>query len=631
PTKLSVKGNKVVCVLDNIITPKFEDYPTERVLKNILDKIKDFRILYPLEFVIFLKQELNVIIGKISYHAYANIMEYQLSVEEYNLYAQRRKNDKVNILFSIFEDIRELLTYLPISELHLMYKTKTIKVKNKHQFDFIDIYTTFDIKAVIKEIEQFKSYLDNDVNDLDGIFHNAFNNYFLKNREAAGNLFKYTSRQYFLDKKYVSSLISIFNKKHTYSGLINLPEDEEECFKLLEIMYGEFLPKNDDIAQIFQKFPKNITNKQNSLLYSLDANNSLLLKALRDIVYLKQEIENQVEGIKEGQGISSIRINPIYNKARGITLFILQNQLAVLYSEEYLNISKIAFESCFKWTLFEEEGSRNMSKACINAGEIQRPEQKNIIRLDEFLAFWAIISFKKDALYDFIRRNIKLIESGETYIEIDDKTRNYLFKALDNSIESILLNYSSDMTEQSIQTWKNTIILLAYVKHDVETTTVIMERFTQSFKVTQWFELSETINVFIAIKFKLDGNRFSPESLEQLFTKQIEKLNIYLLTNQTIPLPVQNKTSILFLNLSFLNKDANGDSLIAENGDLNRQLTEFIYRLSQIEGISNQKLLENFVSAIYQISGGTLQEKAKELMDKNHWKIPELPEENSEK
>jgi hypothetical protein len=310
----------------------------------------------------------------------------------------------------------------------------------------------------------------------------------------------------------------------------------------------------------------------------LDSNNSFLLERFRCVANLSREIDDEIDKINNGSMVFRNNLASMYNQLHCMVLFITKNKITTLYSSDYKNICKIAFESIIKRQCLEKK-----------------------IELDVLLSYSAIISFKEKDLVNFLSDTL----NSNNSLEISEETIEYIFLVLDNSIQTISSGGSSYLKEHCIKVWSNALILLSYAKHSEVTLNKIVTRLTASFDTNRWFLLSEAVNRFLVFQVNRYGSSFSVADLKLLFDKQVETIN----SKENILIQGRGQ---LFSNLLYLIKDNDND--VSNLFEGNKQLERFILNIRTMEFKERLKAINGFVFVIHSLAVGELKEKALELL-----------------
>ncbi|MFT7157663.1 MAG: hypothetical protein ACI8Q1_002685 [Parvicella sp.] len=561
--ELSLKSCRVAETISKIIHPA----PTEMldIIGEIAIDISSWEAIYPSVFVQLFKNRFNITeINKIYFDSSDNVIVYNLSEEEkgYN-------RDKIR---KIRRQLLKILQFIPISEIRLSFEhRKYYRVRNVFKFEFVDEYTSFNFSKISDRIS---TATVNSSDNQDMHFQNAYDNYFLKKLHIAREAFTHVANMYFSKSLFIKSLISSFNKKQLCLG--EIPWDLAGDF--FETSMEEQLSRNDNISELIEKFPKSIVNRQKSLFHGLDSNNSFLLERFRNVANLSREIDDEIDSINSGSMVFSNKLASMYNQVRCTAMFITKNRITTLYSSDYKNICKIAFEAIIK-------------RQCL----------ENKVELDVLLSYSALISFKEKDLVKFLSDKLNEDKS----LEISEDTIEYIFLVLDNSIQTISAGGSFNLKEHCIKVWSNALILLSYAKHSEATLKEIIKRLTVSFDTNRWFLLSEAVNRFLVFQVNRYGCSFSVADLKLLFDKQVEKIN----SNENIPIQERGR---LFSNLLYLIRDNENDASDLFEG--NKQLERFISNITAMEFDERLRAINGFVFVIHSLAVGELKKKVSELL-----------------
>jgi hypothetical protein len=562
-TGLSTKSIGVANTLKKITHP--EDVEASDILVEILSDVSNWKIVYPSTFVQLVKDRLNVIeVNKIYYSPDYNIIVYNLSAEEQKYTrAQYRK---------IRTCLVKLLSHIPIIEFQLSTSKKSVyRIKNPSKFEIPDEYTTFDFKLIKSRSASASISLSN---NLDDGFQFAFDNYYLKKLAIARDSFMHVANRYFLKSNFIKSLVSSFNKKQLSFG--EIPWDLDQDF--FEVSMQEQLSRNDNISEMIDKFPKSITSRQKPLFQGLDASNSFLLERFKKISNLSREIDDEIKIIKKGGMAFSNKLASMYNQANAIILFVIKNKISLIYSSDYKNIARIAFESIVK-------------RMCLD----------NKILVDETTFYLAAISFKPKNLTSFLSENLQENES----LQISKKTFDYAFKILENCLSEISSSNKKGTCEHASDVWSNALIILSYARHEQPASSAIINHLVSAVDTNRWATLSEIINRFIVVQFNRYGNSFSVSDLKMLFDKQMQRIN------SNSYLPIQERGA-LFSSLIYLIKDNH-----EAEGDLfkdNKELSKFIMNVSLMDLDERLRAISGFVFAIHSLATGVLKNKTTKLL-----------------
>lgn len=173
----------------------------------------------------------------------------------------------------------------------------------------------------------------------------------MKKLHIARETFTHVANMCFSKSLFIKSLISSFNKKQLCLG--EIPWDLAGDF--FETSMEEQLSRNDNISELIEKFPKSIVNRQKPLFQGLDSNNSFLLERFRGVANLSRDIDDEIDSINNGSMVFSNRLASMYNQLHCIVFFITKNKITTLYSSDYKNICKIAFEAIIKRQCLEKK------------------------------------------------------------------------------------------------------------------------------------------------------------------------------------------------------------------------------------------------------------------------------------
>jgi hypothetical protein len=565
---LSPKSNKVAETITKIVQP--ESTEMLDIIIEIASDISSWEIIYPTKFIELFKNRFNITeVNKIYYDSNTNVIVYNLSEDE-KVYSR----DKIR---GIRKQLIKILHFIPIYEIRLSVShVKYHRVRNLSKFELIDEYTTFNFNSVS---DRFSTAAINSSDSLDKGFQNAYDNYYLKKLPLAREAFTHVANMYFSKSLFIKSLISSFNKKQLCFGEIPWDLNDGEFF---ETSMEERLSRNDNISELIEKFPKSIVSRQKPLFHGLDSNNTFLLERFRSVANLSREIDDEIDSINSGSIMFSHKLNSMYNQAYCTVLFITKNRITTLYSADYKNICKIAFEAIIK-------------RQCL----------ENKIDLDILLSYSAIISFKEKDLVKFLSDKLNEDKS----LEISQATIEYIFLVLDNSIKTISSRSSRYITEYCIKIWSNALILLSYAKHSEARIKEIIQRLTKSFDTNRWFLLSEVVNRFLVLQVNRYGQPFSVADLKLLFDKQVKRIN----SNENIP---HQERGWLFSNLLHLIKDHE-----SEESDVfksNKQLERFVLKIKSMEFNERLRAINGFVFVIHSFSAGELKLQISDLLKQTY-------------
>ena len=381
------------------------------------------------------------------------------------------------------------------------------------------------------------------------------------------------AHRYFSKSFFIKALISSFNKKHLCFGTIPF-----EQHKILEIAMEESLSRNDNISDIIDKFPKSILRNQKSLFHGLDANNSFLLERFNNIANLSYKIDSEIQNIKNGSLVFSYHLESIYNQTYATVLFLIKNNITLLYSNDYKNISNITFSSIIKRKSLEEK-----------------------IEIDEFLSYLAIIGFEKKQLSDFLSTHLTDDKSLKACPNIID----YLLLVQKNCLNALSSSHTRSINDYCIKIYSNATIILSFIKHDNGVTKKIFAQFTEIFDTDKWSQLSKYVNFFLVNQSNKYGNIASLEDLEKLIDKQLDKIgdieNIHILEDGR-----------LFTNsMYFIQQKQNSEKYIFEG---TKKLKRFISNVALADFKDKMSVIEKFVFAIYQLATGNFKKQIFDLL-----------------
>ena len=560
---LSTKSAGVARTLEKIIHP--ENIEFSDILNEMAADVSNWDVVYPATIVQLFKDRLNITkVNKVYYDSSDNVIVYNLNGDEEKYSrAQYRKVRKSLLRF---------LLVVPVIEFRLTVTHKRFyRVRNLSNFKFVDEYTAFDFGLIHERIASAGVNLSN---SLDDSYQFAFDNYYMKRLAVAREAFMYIANRYFSKSLFIKSLVSSFNKKQLCFG--DIPWEISDGF--LEISMEEQLSRNDNISEMIDRFPKSIVSRQRALFQGLDASNSFLLERFKQIANLSREIDDEINAINNGSMVFSNRVGSMYNQANSIVLFVIKNRISVVYSSDYKNIARIAFESVVKRQCLEKE-----------------------VRVDEVLSYLAIISFKEKDLVKFLSDNLKDAKA----LEISGETFDYIFKVLENCLDAMSSSVKGGAGDYSSAIWSKALIILSYVKHDKSISNKIIDHLVEAFDTYKWVDLSEAINRFLVFQFNRYSNSFSVDGLKLLLDKQVEKIN----SAANIP---RQERGRLFSSLLYLIKDGHESEV-----DLfkdNKNLYKFISNVSLMEFSERLRAISGFVFVIYSLAAGELKNNVRDLL-----------------
>jgi hypothetical protein len=357
----------------------------------------------------------------------------------------------------------------------------------------------------------------------------------------------------------------------------SLPISTNENF--FEVVMGEQLSINDNISELIEKFPKSLIKRQSSLFQDLDASNTFILKNLCDVSDLSRKIDDEIELIAKGGYAFTDRLASMYNKVYCIVLFVLKNKIAILYSSDFQSIGRLSFQSIVKRQSIEPS-----------------------IEIDRLLSFSAIISFQEKELVKFLVNCL----DDDKYLEINSDTVDYLLEIMDNSMDSVVSRYSTDIEDYSIGIWSKALTLLSYSKHELKTTDQITSKLIHALDTPTWFKLSDPISRFLVVQSKRYQSNFSFDKLTVLFDKQISKLI------QLDFIPFQ-ENGVFLRNLLYLLKENNNtvDLYVIEENEL---INRFISKISEIDLQERLRAINLFIFVIHFFAGKSLKHKTTKLL-----------------
>lgn len=560
---LSSKSAGVARTLEKIIHP--ENIEFSDILNEMAADVSNWDVVYPATIVQLFKDRLNITkVNKIYYDSSDNAIVYNLSDDE-------EKYSRVQYR-KIRKSLLRFLLVVPVIEFRLTVSHKRFyRVRNITEFKFVDEYTAFDFGLISERVASASVNLSN---SLDDSYQFAFDNYYMKRLAVARESFMYVANRYFSKSLFIKSLVSSFNKKQLCFG--DIPWEISNGF--LEVSMEEQLSRNDNISEMIDRFPKSIVSRQRALFHGLDANNSFLLERYKQIANLSREIDDEINAINNGSMVFSNRIGSMYNQANSIVLFVVKNRISVVYSSDYKNIARIAFESVVKRLCLEKE-----------------------VKVDEVLSYLAIISFKEKDLVKFLSDNLKDTKA----LEISGETFNYIFKVLENCLDAMSSSARGGASDFSSAVWSNALIILSYVKHDKSISNKIVNHLVEAFDTHKWVDLSEAINRFLVFQFNRYSNSFSVDGLKLLLDKQVEKIN------STANIPRQERGR-LFSSLLYLIKDGHESEVDLFKDNIN--LYKFISNVSLMEFNERLRAISGFVFVIYSLAAGELKNNIRELL-----------------
>jgi hypothetical protein len=451
-------------------------------------------------------------------------------------------------------------------------------INNNNTIDFINEYTQFDFCKIIQRTYSLNMNL---LNNVDNNFQYAFDNYYLKKLDISRDSFLYVANDYFSKSRFIKSLISSFNKKYVFFGEIPLNYIDIS----LKIIMEEQLSRNDNISEIIEKFPKSIITRQKALFHGLDSNNTFLLQCFETVSNLNREINLEVENIKKGRLVYSNKLSSIYHYIYCILLFVIKNQIAILYSSAFKNISILGFEAIVK----------------------RKSSEKNNVELDEIISFLAIFSFNEKELVDFLSD----VLGKDKSINISSKTFEYIFGVLTNLLATFSTIVDVNLINHCIKIWSNTLTILSYTELNGHSTDKLYNCLIDALNTPHWFNLSEAINRFIVYQVNRYKNEPSIDHLVSLCELQIKKLN------QGNYNSIQENGK-LFTNLMYLIQDSNNEEFNNLQLFTDKNSTEmeiFILKVSKMQLNQRLRVINNFVFVIYTlIEDLNLKESIKTLL-----------------
>lgn len=563
---LSAKSIVVAKTIRNILIPASSELL--EILVEISKDISSWVITYPTAVVSLIKDRFNITeVNKIYFESEKNVIVYNLSDAERNF--SRSKYRKIR------KWLIEISKHIPIDsiQLHTSFN-KYYRIKNKLDDNFINEYTTFDFAYISNRISKGSVKLNN---DLDLSYQFAFDNYFLKRLEIARESYIHLANIYFSTSNFTKSLISSYNKKQLCFG--ELPF--ESIDSMLEVSMAEQLSKNDNISEVIDKFPKSILSRQKSLFHDLDANSSFFLIRFKAIANLSRAIDEEIYNIEKGAKVYSGKLESMYNQTYCLTLFVIRNKITVLYSPDFKNIAKIAFESIVKR---------------------RKTNSQNVIEIDTFLFYLALISFEKKELDKFLLESLG--EQGQMIFE--KETLNYALKVLDNSLQAISSTHTRSISEYSIGIWTKVLSILSYVNITKLDSSAMTNRLIGAFDTNQWSELSGAINLFLAFQANKYGKSLPVDDLKLLLNKQLLKVSSSKQNFHT------SRSQTLFLNLLHLIKN---NSLESDNiFDEEKEIANFINSVSSMEFTEKLYAINSFVFTIFSLSKGKFKNTISNLL-----------------
>lgn len=561
-TTLSKKSESVLNLIKQITNPTETELPD--IISEISNDISHWSMVHPSNIVKLIKDRLNLTkINKIYYSPEEDIISYAIDRSDLNMSRNAFRN--------LRKDIIKILYFVPIKEIHLRVTNNShYKIINKRKFNFISEFTEFNFKDIKERISSTSS---NIINDVDMLYQNAYDNYYLKKLNIARESFSNTANLYFSKSLFINSLLSSFNKKQLCFG--EIPWELYDSF--LEISQSETLSQNDNISDMIEKFPKSIVNRQKALFQDLDSNNSFLLQRFKEIANLSRAIDEEIDSIKNGSMVFSNRLHDMYKKSYYTVMFVLVNKITILYSSDFRIISKISFESIVKRQSLNEK-----------------------IVIDEFVAYMAIISFKERELIKFLTK--ALLENKSFHANED--TKSYLMTILNNTLNEISSPDSKDTQLYCQKIWSNTLALLSFINLTESEANNILIHSIEIHNTSSWFDLSENLNKFLVLQFNRYKTSFSKNTLKTLFFKQIEKLNTY----QTIPIQMQSQLFHSVLHL--IREEPNSEDIFSNNDEVKT----FVSNVSKMDLKERIRAIDSFIFTIYSLATGQFKNEISNLL-----------------
>lgn len=560
---LSFKSIGVARTLDKIINP--ENLEFLDVLDEIALDVCDWEVVYPSTFVQLFRDRFNTTeINKIYYDSGSDAVVYRLGATD--VMNDRREYRKIR------SALLKILSRIPVAEFRLVFSNQRfIRVRRLVGFNFVDEYTSFDFELVSKRAASAGISLSK---SLDDSYQFAFDNYYLKRLSIARESFMHVASRYFAKSLFVKSLVSSFNKKQLCLG--EIPWDVHDGF--LETSMAEQLSKNDNISEMVDRFPKSIIGRQKPLFQGLDASNSFLLERFKAIANLSRQLDDEVRSLNSGSMVFSERPNSMYNLARALVLFVAKNKISILYSSDYKNIGKIAFESIVKRISVERD-----------------------VEVDAVLLYLAVNSFKESELVRFLSDNLK---DGRSLV-VSSETLDYVFSVLGNTLDSISSRDKATVGSYGSVLWSNTLTIMSFVANDQPVNSRIIANIVGAFDANNWAELSEAVNRFLVIQFNKFGNSFAPGELSLLFDKQLEKIN-------SVARISHRERGRLFSSLLFLIKDGQGATIDFLKD--NKELYKFISSVRVMDFRERLRVINGFVFVLYSLATGGLKDEIVKLL-----------------
>ncbi|CAD7556223.1 SIR2 family protein [Aeromonas hydrophila] len=559
---LSRKSSGVARVLEEIANPSTTVAICD-ILSEASSYTSDWNNIYPTNLIRLLRDKLDSTeLNKIYYDASNDSIEYKV-------------DDDVHYSRSDIREIRKsiikILKTVSVSEVRLHIdrrNRKFYRIRNPHEINFIDEYTTFDFMKISQRSSSINFNLS-----LDETYDLAFDYYFLKKLELSRDTFSHLANLFFSKSYFVKSLLASYNKKHLCFGEIPL----ESVMSFYDISMGEQLSKNDNISEMIDRFPKQALYQQKALLNGLDANNSFILERFKTISHKSRELDDEIHQINNGSMIFSNKYIALYNYSYCTVLFVIKNKLSILYSSDFKYIARTTFEFISKRMVLD-----------------------NRTFVDKFLSYAAIISFNRNELSDFLSSLLKDKQS----LDADNDTTDYLLTILKNCIHAIKISDNSSIIDYSIRVWHNTLALLSFISHENDMMSKITSILSEIFETTRWTELTDSTNKFLVFQINKYEFNFTPETLEAILNKQIDKLS-------NLDWHPLREDGLLFSNLLYiLNEKNQVNEIISKN----KKLYAFINNIMTYDIFSRLAIIERFVFSIYTLSSGQLHENVANLL-----------------
>jgi hypothetical protein len=484
--QLSVKGQQLAFALSAILEDNLQGL--DQQIRELLTCTRDWSPLHPCIFVRLAKQQLGITtVNKIYYDSEHDAICYRISRSDKAISRHEYK--------AVRKLLKQILRHLPVREAWLLATSeKGIRYTNSDSRILRRHYGCYDFAAII---QRSKSFSMMQIAEPEKCYALAFSHYFQHNLSEASDLFGQAANLFFQQKRYSRSLLSSFSKRHATTSPTMVFDSSFE--RTLELRLREELPQHDSVNKEIYRFPPQVSTFLSSFIQCLSSNNAISLEQLLIAQRLNIELKSQVKTIKNGGIVISSKHNSVQSLLRWFIDFVLGNELAIVYTQEFRLVLKTHFQSLLLLVPV------NRCPA-----------------LDDYICYSAIVSYEANELSDFL---FEILE-GRLQLTIGDDAVDYILLLLKNSLSGLVAH--SD--EQGIRTtcrnvFNNAITLLAYCSVGASVSDRVIDLMNEAIRAPAWLELVDSANRYIALRAKMEPTSLSVDKLDRLLDEQIRRLS----------------------------------------------------------------------------------------------------------